>query len=111
MDLYEEQGSRAVEELGNTGILPEELKGKSAKEVEAAVKEKAEERARLQKKIADVGRQRDTWLNKWKAEQSASGGGKANTLDNAIIQAGGPAGMLRLKKLLFRTSFPILVFP
>ncbi len=87
VDLYEEQGSRAVEELGNTGILPEELKGKSAKEVEAAVKEKAEERARLQKKIADVGRQRDTWLNKWKAEQSASGGGKANTLDNAIIQA------------------------
>lgn len=87
VDLYEEQGSRAVEELGNTGILPEELKGKSAKEVEAVVKEKAEERARLQKKIADVGRQRDTWLNKWKAEQSASGGGKANTLDDAIIQA------------------------
>ena len=26
-------------------------------------------------------------MNKWKAEQSASGGGKANTLDNAIIQA------------------------
>ena len=76
-----------MEELGNTGILPEELKGKSAKEVEAVVKEKAEERARLQKKIADVGRQRDTWLNKWKAEQSASGGGKANTLDDAIIQA------------------------
>lgn len=87
VDLYEEKGSRAVEELGSTGILPEELKGKSAKEVEAVVKEKAEERARLQKKIADVGRLRDTWLNKWKAEQSASSGGKANTLDDAIIQA------------------------
>lgn len=87
VDLYEEQGSQAVEEMGSAGILPEELNGKSAKEVEAVVKEKAEERARLQKKIADVGRQRDTWLNKWKAEQSASGGGKANTLDDAIIQA------------------------
>ncbi|MFR1412453.1 MAG: hypothetical protein ACLSUW_09275 [Akkermansia sp.] len=68
VDLYEEQGSRAVEE-GQRQEFSEELKGR-ARRREAAVKEKAEEQARLQKKIAEVGRRRDTWLNKWKAEQA-----------------------------------------
>ncbi|MCC8148681.1 MAG: VWA domain-containing protein [Akkermansia sp.] len=87
VDLYEQKGSQALEDLGNAGQLPQELAGKTAKEMEAIVKKKAGERADLQKKVKELDAQRSEWLVKWKAQQNASGGTKSNTLDDAVIQA------------------------
>ncbi|WP_302015307.1 vWA domain-containing protein [uncultured Akkermansia sp.] len=87
VDLYEQKGNQALEDLGNAGQLPQELAGKTAKEMEAIVKKKAGERADLQKKVKELDEQRSEWLAKWKEQQNASGGTKSNTLDDAIIQA------------------------
>lgn len=87
VDLYEQKGNQALEDLGNAGQLPQELTGKTAKEMEAIVKKKAGERADLQKKVKELDAQRSEWLAKWKEQQNASGGTKSNTLDDAIIQA------------------------
>lgn len=87
VDLYERNGVQAWEDLGNAGQLPRELEGKTAEEMEAIVKEKAEQRTALQKKVKEVDAQRSEWLAKWKKQQSASKGSRANTLEDAIIQA------------------------
>lgn len=44
--------------MGTAGQLPKELEGKTAEEVEAIVKKKAEERGALQKKVKELDAQR-----------------------------------------------------
>lgn len=87
VDFYDRNGVQALRDLGTAGQLPKELEGKTAEEVEAIVKKKAEERGALQKKVKELDAQRSEWLTKWKAQQSVSKDGKPNTLDDAIIQA------------------------
>ena len=86
VDFYDRNGVQALGDLGTAGQLPKELEGKTAEEVEAIVKKKAEERGALQKKVKELDAQRNEWLAKWK-QQSASRDAKPNTLEDAIIQA------------------------
>ena len=46
--------------------LPEELKGKSTQEKEAFIKQKSEERAKIQSEIGQLGKQRDAFINQVK---------------------------------------------
>ncbi len=62
--------------------LPTELRGKSAAEREAFVKEKAAERARLQKKIATLNEERKKYLSE-KSKEGASD----PTLDAAMTES------------------------
>ena len=86
VDFYDRNGVQALGDLGTAGQLPKELEGKTAEEVEAIVKKKAEERGALQKKVKELDARRNEWLAKWK-QQSASRDAKPNTLEDAIIQA------------------------
>lgn len=86
VDLYERKGGQALGQVGSSGRLPRELEGKTAEEVEAAVKKKAEERAALQKKVRELNARRNEWLAKWK-QQNASRDAGPNTLEDAIGRA------------------------
>lgn len=87
VDLYERKGLQALGDLSGTGLLSKELEGKTAEEMEAVVKEKAQERGALQKKVKEVDARRREWLAQWKQKQGAAQGAAPNTLEDAIIQA------------------------
>jgi hypothetical protein len=50
--------------------LPEELKGKSTEEKEAYVKQKSEERAKIQSEIGQLGKQREAFIQEEKKKQA-----------------------------------------
>ena len=50
--------------------LPEELKGKSTEEKEAYIKQKSEERAKIQSEIGQLGKQRDAFIQQVKTTQT-----------------------------------------
>lgn len=87
VDLYEQNGVKALGELNGKGELPSELEGKTEEEMEAVVKRKAAERADIQKKVRELTAQRSEWLNKWKEERKDAGKGREESLDEVMIQA------------------------
>jgi hypothetical protein len=68
-----------VEELKESS-LPKELKGKSANEIKAYIKEKSKERASIQKQIQELNTKRRLYLSKQEKENS-------NGLESALINA------------------------
>ncbi len=68
-----------VEELKESS-LPKELKGKSATEIKAYIKEKSKERTLIQKQIQELNTKRRLFLSKQDKENS-------NGLENAMINA------------------------
>ena len=62
--------------------LPAELKGKTSDEIEAYIAEKAEERAKIQKRIAELERERAAYVAAETAKQQAEG---EDTLDDVIV--------------------------
>lgn len=62
--------------------LPKELKGKSAEELEAKVKEKMEQRAAIQKNIQELNKQRKAFIAE---KQKAAGGNES--LEQSIINS------------------------
>jgi hypothetical protein len=54
----------------NDEELPEELKGKSTEEKEAYIKQKSEERAKIQGEIGQLGKQRDAFIQQVKTTQT-----------------------------------------
>ena len=68
-----------IEELDDD-VLPEELKGKSVKDIKTYVNKKRNERAAIQKEIQDLNTKRKAFIAKQKTE-------KDNGLENAMTKA------------------------
>lgn len=68
------------------GQLPDELKGKSEEEQKAILKTKAEEREKLQKKIAELTEKRKDYIAEERKKEAASGQ-KEKSLDEALIES------------------------
>ncbi|MGH7201320.1 MAG: vWA domain-containing protein, partial [Planctomycetaceae bacterium] len=64
--------------------LPKELQGKSLEEKQAVLKEKSQEREKIQNEIRKLSEQRKKYIAEKQREQTKS---DVNTLDDAIIQA------------------------
>ena len=54
----------------NDEELPDELKGKSTEEKEAYIKQKSEERSKIQREIGQLGKQRDAFIQQVKTTQT-----------------------------------------
>ena len=65
--------------------LPAALRGLAPAERDAHVKNKMEERAKLQQQVASLSRQRDTWLQKEEARLAAAGQGDG--FDQQVLEA------------------------
>ncbi len=79
--LYESSGWDLVDALDRKavtveklerGSLPDELKGKSRKEIESYVEKKKLERDALKQQIAELGRKRDAWVEQKERETAGS---------------------------------------
>ena len=67
--------------------LPKELQGKTNEELKAYVKEKQEERTKIQGEISKLNKERTAWIIKKRAEMKKEGKTKENTLQDAMIKA------------------------
>lgn len=86
VDLYHQEGINGLSQVINAEQLPKELQGKNAEEIEKVVEEKALQRAEFQKKIQDLSKQRNAWIQKWRLEH-ANKNGETKNLNDAIIEA------------------------
>lgn len=77
-----EAGKVAVEKVADDE-LPDELKGKNAAQRKAYLKQKLAERAKVQKKIAEVAKKRDAYVR----EQLAKSGGGKDSFDAMVIDS------------------------
>lgn len=74
----------ALEELDKKELLPDEFKGKSAKEIKKIVEEKGKERSKIQEKILELSNKRDAWVSDWRKKNAVGDGRK--TLNDAVLE-------------------------
>jgi hypothetical protein len=88
-DLVDAQKRGVKVEAIPDAELPPELRGKGPAERKAYVERQAKERERLQARITQLSRERETWLT---AERKQRAGASAETLDSAMIKVVKEAG-------------------
>ena len=79
VDAVEEEAVE-IDDLEDSA-LPQELKGKSSKEIEAYIKAKQKERLSIQKEIRELNEKRRAYIDKKKREENTNG------LESAMIKA------------------------
>ncbi len=67
--------------------LPEELKGKSTEEKEAYVKQKSEERAKIQSEIGQLGKQREAFIQEEKKKQAGQASDLKDDFGTAVSKS------------------------
>lgn len=71
----------------NDEELPEELKGKSTEEKEAYIKQKSEERSKIQSEIGQLGKKRELFIQEEKAKQTGQSAQAKDDFGTAVSKS------------------------